>query len=170
VHSAEQPSERKRDRCSRMGLIFDSVAQRHFTGLFLGISNSTRSDKSRSGSQTSTEGGERKTMIGKITVEEKSSHWACRARRAKEQVSAHRYALRVHRKPCHRLTAGCIKYLAMVSPAEFLLFFRRHGCSLGGMIIPSWPHRHQWSNEIKGHQKRGFVGLAVIDKPISSDS
>jgi hypothetical protein len=67
VHSAAQPSERKRDRCSRMGLIFDGVAQRplkgtgglggavdgliteilggtrHFTGLFLGISNSTRS-------------------------------------------------------------------------------------------------------------------------------
>ena len=100
MHSAAQPSERERDRCSRMGLIFDGVAQRplkgtgglrsavdgliteilggtrHFTGLFLGISNSTRSDKSRSGSQTSTEGGERKTMIGKITVEEKSSHWA----------------------------------------------------------------------------------------------
>ena len=65
VHSAEQPSERERDRYSRIRLFFDGVAQcplkgtggvggavdglvieilggiRHFTGLFLGISNST---------------------------------------------------------------------------------------------------------------------------------
>jgi Hydantoinase B/oxoprolinase len=65
VHSAEYPSERERDRYSRIRLFFDGVAQcplegtgglggavdgltievlggiRHFTGLFLGISKST---------------------------------------------------------------------------------------------------------------------------------
>jgi hypothetical protein len=49
------------------GLVIEILGGiRHFTGLFLGIPNSTRSDKSCSGSQTSTEGGERKTMIGKL--------------------------------------------------------------------------------------------------------
>jgi hypothetical protein len=32
VHSAEQPSERERDRCSRIGLFFDGVAQRPLKG------------------------------------------------------------------------------------------------------------------------------------------
>ena len=32
MHSAAQPSERERDRCSRMWLIFDGVAQRPLKG------------------------------------------------------------------------------------------------------------------------------------------